>query len=86
MRNRKTIPVILAFGMIIFSILACSFGGNTAEKPTTPPEPQKKEVTSPTDNPGKLKLPSQARLKHPRRNPNFHCLTKPRSSKALMRW
>ncbi len=71
MRNRKTIPVILAFGMIIFSILACSFGGNTAEKPTTPPEPQKKEVTSPTDNPGKVETTIAGPVEAPKTESKF---------------
>jgi len=54
MKNHKTIPMILAFGMLLMSILACSLAGTTAEKPTTQPEPPKQEVSSPTDNPGQV--------------------------------
>lgn len=54
MKNQKTIPMILAFGMLLMSMLACSLAGTTTEKPTTYPEPPKQEMSSPTDNPGQV--------------------------------
>jgi hypothetical protein len=54
MSSYKAIAIIMLVGILCLSLQACGSSSSPAEKPTTPPEPAKKELTSPTDNPGKI--------------------------------